>query len=212
MLPALSSPMKPTVPIPVTTTMRVPTTGLTTTPQTTAAIPAISARRTSVRLNGKLGSTQRTRVRDGCVHIWRAPCDLLPLYRHSRAQQHLITVLHLRRQRQPPTGMLAHRLPLQSPMEIRGFHRPALPDRLMLKGPLRLARHRIEMRGRRLVSATVMTAHLHRGMSLTEMLDRRQKPKLHTVKPKRELHTVKPKRELRPMMRDYPRVMKLLIS
>ncbi len=108
--------------------------------------------------------------------------------------------------------MLAHRLPLQSPMEIRGFHRPALPDRLMLKGPLRLARHRIEMRGRRLVSATVMTAHLHRGMSLTAMLDRRQKPKLHTVKPKRELHTVKPKRELRPMMRDHPRVMKLLIS
>jgi len=202
-LPALSSPMKPTVPIPVTTTMRVSTTGLTTTPQTTAAIPAISARRTSVRLNGKLGSTQRTRVRDGCVHIWRAPCHLLPLYRHPREQQHLITVLHLRRQRQPPTGMLAHRLPLHSPMEIRGFHRPALPDRLMLKGPLRLARHRIEMRGRRrLVSATVMTAHLHKGMSLTEMLDRRR----------RKPRTVRPKKEPHPMMRDHPRVMKLLIS
>ncbi len=130
------------------------------------------------------------------------PCHRLPLRRHPHEQQLLITVLHLRRQRQPPTGMLAHYLPLESPMEIRGFHRPDLPHRLMLKGPLRLARHRIEMRGRRLVSATVMTAHPHKGRLLTEMLDR----------PKRRRRTARQKKELRPMMRDHPRVMKLLIS
>ena len=88
-------------------------------------------------------------------------------------------------------------------MEIRGFHRPDLPDRLMLKRPLRLAHPRIEMRDRpRRMRPTVMAAHPRKGMLLTEMLDR----------PKRRRRTARQKKELRTMMRDHRRATKLLIS
>jgi len=72
----------------------------------------------------------------------------------------------------------------------------------MLKGCLRLANPRIEMRDRRRASVTVMMAHLRRGKFLIEMLDRR----------KRKRRTVKQKREFRPTMRDRHRAMKPRIN
>ncbi len=80
LLPALSSRMKFIALIPVTIMTKAHTTGPTTTPQTTVVIHARSARRTSVRLNGKRASTQHTQARGGCVHTWPMPCRLRPLH------------------------------------------------------------------------------------------------------------------------------------
>ncbi len=132
------------------------------------------------------------------------PCRLRPLHhRHPHEWLHLITVRHLRRQPLFPIEMADRRLPPRPPMEIRGFHCLDLPDRLMLKRSVRLAHPRIETQDHlRRMRLTVMTAHLHKGTLLTEMLDRH----------KRKHPTVKRKRELRTMMRDRRRVRKLLIS
>ena len=130
------------------------------------------------------------------------PCRVQPLrHRHLHKQQHPITVRHLRRQPPFPIEMADRGLPLRPPMEIRGFHCPDLPDRLMPKRSVRLTHPRTEMRDRRRVSATAMMARLHKRTLLTEMLDRR----------KRKHPTVKRKRELRTMMRDRRRV-RVLIS
>ena len=120
--PARSSRMKPTVLTPVTITMKAHTTGPTTTPQTTVAIHARSALRTSVPLNGRPASTPPTQVKGACARIWQMRSRLLPQRRHRHEKQPLIMVLHLRRQVQHPIEMQGPCHPLRPLTGIRGFH------------------------------------------------------------------------------------------
>ena len=107
-------------------------------------------------------------------------------------------VLHPLRQVQFPIETQGRRLPLQSPIGIRGFRDLVLLDSLMM-WVLRLAQDRMQHRIEMLdnpdrLHPTVMEARRHKGRLLTEMRDRRRKPKFRKVRPKKKFRT---------MMRDH---------